>query len=147
MRKWIGILLLCASVISAFGHGKEWLTDFGAAKKLAAAEKKRILMLFTGSDWCPYCIQWEKEVFSKAEFQDYAKANFVLLLVDFPDRKKLSKAQERANDALKDKYNVEEYPMVYILDAKGKELTRFNYTEGGLDQFQKKAQRADLPPH
>src|SRR5687767_3848067 len=126
MRKWIAALILCAGVVSAFGHGKEWLTDFSAAKKQAAAEKKRILMLFTGSDWCAYCIQWNKEVFSKPEFQDYAKTNFVLLLVDFPDRKKLPKAQERANEALKDKYGVEEYPMVFIVDPKGKELTRFN---------------------
>jgi thioredoxin-related protein len=43
----------------------EWLTDFSAAKKKAKEENKPILMLFTGSDWCPWCIKWEKEAFSQ----------------------------------------------------------------------------------
>jgi thioredoxin-related protein len=138
MKKIFAALILSLTVATSFGHGKEWLTDFPAAKKQAAAEKKRILMLFTGSDWCPHCIQWEKEVFSKPEFEEYARTNFVLVLVDFPDRKKLPKAQERANDTLKDKYNVGEYPELFVLDAKGKELTRIKYTEGGLAALQQK---------
>ena len=138
MKKIIATLILALTVATSFGHGKEWLTDFTAAKKQAATENKKILMLFTGSDWCAACIQWEKEVFSKTEFQDYAKTNFVLVLVDFPDRKKLPKAQERANEALQDRYNVQEYPELFLLDAKGKELKRVKYTEGGLTALQKK---------
>ena len=138
MKTILAALILSLTLATAFGHGKEWLTDFPAAKKQAASENKRVLMFFTGSDWCAYCIQWNKEVFSKPEFQEYAKTNFVLVVVDFPERKKLPKAQERANEALQDKYNVEEYPLLVLLDAKGKELTRVKYTEGGLPALRSK---------
>lgn len=140
MQKWIVILFLWAGVAASFGHGDEWLTDFGAAKKQAAKEGKRVLVLFTGSDWCPHCLKWQKEVFSKDEFKAWAKENAALVLVDFPEKKKLSKAQERANDALKDKFNVEEFPEVIVLDSKGNRLSRFGYQEGGFDAFRAKAE-------
>jgi thioredoxin-related protein len=138
MKKLIAFLILLSVNAPSFAHGKEWLTDFSAAKKQAAAEKKRILMLFTGSDWCVKCLQWEKNVFSTPEFQEYARTNFVQVLVDFPEKRKLPKTQQRANDALKDKYNVEEYPQLYVLDAKGRELTRINFIEGGWAPLREK---------
>jgi thioredoxin-related protein len=131
MKKIFAILLLLAFTVGLRAETGNWLTDFSAAKKKAKDENKPILMLFTGSDWCPYCIQWEKEAFSKPDFQEYAKKNLVLLLVDFPDKKPLPKAQARANDALLKRYNVDEYPTVIILDSKGKQLGSFNYAEGG----------------
>jgi thioredoxin-related protein len=131
MKKFIATFLLLAFTFGLRAETGEWLTDFSAAKKKAKEENKPLLMLFTGSDWCPYCIQWEKEAFSKPEFQDYAKKNLVLLLVDFPEKKKLPKAQLRANEALQDKFKIEEYPTVVILDSNAKKLGKFNYTEGG----------------
>jgi thioredoxin-related protein len=138
MKKFLASFIVALTVISSFGHGKEWLTDFGAAKKQAAAENKKILMLFTGSDWCPPCMAWDKDVFSKPDFQEFAKTNYVLVLVDFPEKKKLPKMQLRANEALQDKYNVGEYPELFVLDAKGKELKRLKYIEGGLAALREK---------
>jgi protein disulfide-isomerase len=124
-------------LLLVFGAGvraenSEWLTNYSAAKKKAKQENKPILMLFTGSDWCPNCIQWEKEAFSKPEFLEYAKTNLVLLLVDFPDKKPLPKAQERANNVLKEKYDsADEFPTVVMLDSNARQLGSFHYTEGG----------------
>ena len=131
MKRLIGVFLICAIALSARAASGEWLTDFPAAKKQAKEENKRVLMLFTGSDWCVYCIKWDKEVFSKSEFQDYAKTNFVKVLVDFPNKKPLPKAQQRANDSLLDKFDVDEYPCVVVLDSKAKKLGSIKYTEGG----------------
>ncbi|HIX19757.1 MAG TPA: thioredoxin family protein, partial [Candidatus Akkermansia intestinigallinarum] len=50
------ISLLTVAAIVAPACGAEWLTDLEAAKKQAAAENKAILVDFTGSDWCGYCI-------------------------------------------------------------------------------------------
>ena len=131
MKKVIATVLLLACTLALRAETGEWLTDFSAAKKKAKEENKPMLMLFTGSDWCPYCIQWEKEAFSKPEFQEYAKKNLVLLLVDFPEKKKLPKTQLRANEALQDRFKIEEYPTVVMLDSNAKKLGKFNYTEGG----------------
>jgi thioredoxin-related protein len=135
MKKLFATLLLVAFAFGLRAESGDWLTDFSAAKKKAKDENKPVLMLFTGSDWCPWCIKWDKEVFSKTEFQDYAKKNLVLLMVDFPDKKKLPKAQQRANDALLDKFKIAEYPTVVMLDSNGKKTTQFNYVEGGPQAF------------
>ena len=46
----------------------EWLTELPAAQAKAAAENKAILVDFTGSDWCGWCIRLRKNVFDTPEF-------------------------------------------------------------------------------
>jgi protein disulfide-isomerase len=109
-----------------------WLTDMAAAQKKAKEEKKMILMDFTGSDWCGWCIKLNKEVFSTKEFADYAKDNLVLVEVDFPRKKKLSDEQKKANDALQSKYGAEGFPTIVVLNSEGKQVWKqVGYMPGG----------------
>ena len=109
-----------------------WHHDYEAAKKLAKAEGKPIFINFTGSDWCGWCIRLEKEVFSKEEFQDYAKDNLVLVEIDFPEKKKQTDAVKAQNKALDKKFEIEGYPTLFLLDADGKKLSEdVGYREGG----------------
>ena len=109
-----------------------WMTDFPAAQKKAKDENKLVLMDFTGSDWCGWCIKLNKEVFSTKEFADYAKDNLVLVEVDFPRRKQLSDAQKKANDALQAKYRAEGFPTIVVLNSKGDEVWKqVGYMAGG----------------
>ena len=45
-------LMLAITASLSHAAGDEWMTDFEAAKKKAAAENKSLLVDFTGSDWC-----------------------------------------------------------------------------------------------
>jgi len=101
-----------------------WLTDFEAAKARAKAEKKRLLLDFTGSDWCPPCKALHNGVFVKPEFLDYAKDNLVLVMIDFPESKPQSETQKRLNQELSELFKVEGFPTVIVLDADGRELKR-----------------------
>jgi hypothetical protein len=49
-----------------------WLTDYQLALQQAKAGNKKLLLDFTGSDWCHWCMKTEEDVFSKREFTDYA---------------------------------------------------------------------------
>src|SRR5882757_7841590 len=102
----------------------EWLTDLSKAEGRAKGEKKLVLMDFTGSDWCPPCKALHKNVLSSKEFEDFAKDNLVLVVVDFPHGKKLPVEQQRSNDALAKKYNIEGYPTVIVLDGTGKQISK-----------------------
>ncbi len=102
----------------------EWLTDLPAAKTKAKAENKLVLMDFTGSDWCPPCKKLKKDVFSSAEFAAFAQASLVLVELDFPQSKQQPEALKKANAALSERYKIEGYPTVIILDGDGKELKR-----------------------
>ncbi|MBL7077030.1 MAG: thioredoxin family protein [Kiritimatiellae bacterium] len=125
-----------ASEGGAEGHSA-WLTDFEAAKKLAAERKVPILADFSGSDWCGWCIKLDKEVFSKKPFQDYAKKNVVLFLADFPSRKQLPAKVTKQNEKLAETYGIRGFPTVLLLDAKGKELGRTGYQAGGPKAYVK----------
>ncbi len=116
----------------AFAGDAVWHQDYEAAKKLAKAEGKPIFINFTGSDWCGWCIRLEKEVFSKAEFHDYAEDNLVLVEIDFPEKKKQSDAVKAQNKALDKKFKIEGYPTLFLLDSDGKKLSGdIGYREGG----------------
>ena len=123
-----------------------WMTDFAAAQKKAKDEKKLVLMDFTGSDWCGWCIKLNKEVFSTKEFADYAKDNVVLVEVDFPRRKQLSDDQKKANEKLQAKYGAEGFPTIVVLNSEGKQVWKqVGYKAGGpkawiakLDEAKKK---------
>jgi len=123
----------CAAL--AIAAEAQWLTDLPKAQEQAKAEKKLVLMDFTGSDWCSWCIQLKKEVFKTKEFADYAGKNLVLVEVDFPQRKKQSAEQKKANEALSEKFKIDGYPTVVVLDSEGKEIGRLGYDEGGPKPF------------
>src|SRR5262245_21345988 len=78
-----------------------WGTDANAALAQAKKEKKLVVLNFTGSDWCGWCIKLKKEVFDTTEFSNYTKDNLVLVEVDFPSKKKQSAELKKANDVLK----------------------------------------------
>ena len=112
-----------------------WLTDFKQAKEEAKAQKRLLLVDFTGSDWCGWCIKLEREIFSKPEFQDYAKQNLVLLEVDFPRGKELSASQRLQNHELAEKYEVQGFPTIIVLDGEGKKIGELGYLPGGPGPF------------
>src|SRR3990172_3523733 len=99
-----------------------WTTDYEAALARAAKEHKLVLLDFTGSDWCGFCIQLENEVLSKPQFAEFSAKNLVLVKVDFPREKKLPAAEAAQNARLSRRFKVEGYPTVIVLNTKGEKL-------------------------
>src|SRR6266436_8216203 len=97
-----------------------WTDDYAKAVEKAKTEKKNLLLDFTGSDWCGYCMALDKEVFSTAKFKTWAKENVVLVQVDFPHNKKLTKKLQDQNEALKGQFKTGGYPTILIVDTEGK---------------------------
>jgi thiol:disulfide interchange protein len=114
-------------------HG--WLTDFEAAKAAAAKRGVPILIDFSGSDWCGWCIRLDKEVFKQDAFRDFASESVVLFLADFPRRSKLPAEQRKQNEQLMRKYGVRGFPTVLLVDKTGKELARTGYRRGGPEAY------------
>ncbi len=107
-----------------------WITDAASARRLAAAEHRPVLILFTGSDWCTWCQKLDQEVFSTPHFKSWAAAKVVLLYVDFPRKKPLDAKQAGANQALQQQYGVRGFPTVLFTDADGRQLGEFGYQKG-----------------
>ena len=127
----LAVMALGSSLFAKDG----WSEDFKDGLAQAKAEKKRVLVDFTGSDWCGWCVKLDREVFSQAEFKEYAAKNLVLVEVDFPQTKPQSKAQQAKNKALAEKYSIRGYPTVLIFNAAGKEIGKLGYMPGGPQAF------------
>jgi protein disulfide-isomerase len=134
MKKLLAGFLLCGALAQARAEGN-WLTDLPKAQAQAKAENKMVMLDFTGSDWCGWCIKLNKEVFSQPEFVEYAKKNLVLVEVDFPKKKELAAAQKKANDALAAKYKIEGFPTIIVLNKEGKKIGELGYQPGGPKAF------------
>ena len=130
----IGLLTILAALAVTAGES-DWLTDLPKAQAKAKEEKKMVLLDFTGSDWCGWCIKLHKEVFSQSEFAEYAGKNLVLVEVDFPRGKKQSAELKKANSALQRKYRIEGYPTIIVLDGNGKKIGELGYMKGGPTAF------------
>ncbi len=101
----------------------EWGTDLRRAQDQAERRRVPIVLLVTGSDWCPYCVKLKKSVFDSPEFKRWSK-KVVLLVADFPRRTKLPARLRLQNEALQKRYKATGYPTVVVIDYKGAPLGR-----------------------
>ena len=137
----IQCIMLCAAFaalnVSAKTSTPEgWLDDYDAALRKAAAENKHIVIDFSGSDWCGWCMRLDKEVFSTDAFRKGAADKYVLLMVDSPsDKSLLTPEAAKRNPELVKKFGVEGFPVVVVLDPKGEEVCRLGYESGGPEKY------------
>ena len=147
----IGVALLLAAAGRA-GAEELWTDNFEQAKAQAKKEGKDLLLDFTGSDWCGWCIKLHAEVFDTEKFKAEAPKKFVLVTLDFPNRKKLTDATKKQNAELAAQFGIQGYPTIVLLDSDGRAYGKTGYQAGGeekylehLAEFQKvKAERDTL---
>lgn len=133
------ISTIAAAILGA-GHllagGEGWTQDFEAAKTTAAKEKKDLLIDFTGSDWCGWCIKLNEEVFSKDAFRNVVPNDFVLVEIDFPqDESKITPEIKKQNEGLQEKYGIQGFPTIILADAAGRPYAKTGYEEGGPEKY------------
>ncbi|HEU5395639.1 MAG TPA: thioredoxin family protein [Verrucomicrobiae bacterium] len=113
-----------------------WQLHLPAALDQARKEKKQVLLDFTGSDWCPWCIKFDHEILDTAKFAEYANRHLVLVQLDYPRNKPQSESLRRDNAELQQRFQVEGFPTFVLLNSDGKELGRqVGFLEGGPDAF------------
>ena len=113
-----------------------WATDLPKALEQAKAEHKIVLLDFTGSDWCVWCMKFDNDVLSQPEFARYAKTNLVMVMLDFPNAIKQSEALKKSNQELQAKFKVDGFPTYVALNPDGKEIGRqVGYLSGGPQAF------------
>ena len=140
--------LFALAVYAKTSTPEGWLDDYDAALKKAADENKHIVVDFSGSDWCGWCKRLDKEVFATDEFKKAASEKYVLLMVDSPMKKSLlTPKAAKENPKLVEKFGVNGFPTVVVLDPKGEEVCRLGYEKGGPAKYIEKldAEIRDAP--
>lgn len=134
--------ILCAFLLSPSWAMEEkntpkpnlWTNNFDGAKKQAINEGKDVLIVFSGSDWCEWCIRLKKYVLSTPEFEKTASRMFVLMEADFPlDRSKPTPEIAAQNERLQAEFGVDgKFPTIILLDHQGKPYARTGYFKGAV---------------
>lgn len=119
------------------GHGDNWYADFDKAAEVAKTAGKDMLVDFTGSDWCGWCIRLDKEVFAHGEFLDAATSKYVLVALDFPrsDEAKAKVPNPARNEELQKKWAVQGFPTIMLVTADGEAFGRTGYQPGGPEAY------------
>ena len=112
-----------------------WFTNFNEAKAKAIKEQKPMLIDFTGSDWCGWCIKLDNEVFSQADFQEFASDSLVLVEIDFPKKKVQSEELKLQNKALAEKYSIRGFPTILLLSPEAELIEKTGYQSGGAKSY------------
>lgn len=130
----VTVTVTSAITSSAFATPHEgWTADLDKALAQAKKDNLAVLVEFTGSDWCPPCIMMRQNVFSKKEFVKKASKDFVLVELDFP---KGDKALSEKNQPFAEKYKIDGFPTIVLLDSGGQEFSRFYASEyPSIDAF------------
>jgi len=130
------LLSLSALLFTTQAFAGGWGDNYKDALAAAAKENKKVLLDFTGSDWCGWCIRLKKETFDQPAFKEYADKNLVLVDVDFPQGKTLPAAVKTQNDSLQEKYQVQGFPTLVLLSPDGKVIKQQSgYIPGGPKGF------------
>ena len=116
-----------------------WHEDLKEAVTISQKENKPLMLFFTGSDWCGWCIRLQKEVFFKPEFTKWAAENVVLVELDFPRKKAQSQELRAQNAQLQQQFQVRGYPTIWFVKADKNssgqvnlsQLGRTGYVKGG----------------
>ncbi|MCI4443358.1 MAG: thioredoxin family protein [Lentimicrobium sp.] len=135
MKKSLIFILL---FMVTLGYSQEWKSNLEEAKKEATEQNKKILLVFSGSDWCAPCIKLDKNVWQSEAFKNESQKSWILIKADFPKKKAdlLSPELTSNNEKLAEKYNKEgNFPLVVLLDKNGKVVGEKGYANISAEDY------------
>lgn len=118
MKTLLFTLAFCAMTLGGFAQesqSQEWFSDVNQAVQKSNETGKPLLLFFTGSDWCGWCIRLQKEVFQTPFFTQWAKENVILVELDFPRKKQLPDELRKQNQTMQQVFQVQGYPTVHLV--------------------------------
>lgn len=140
---FIGLLIS----INSFSQEKlTWHTNIDEALELATKENKKVLLFFTGSDWCGWCKKLQSDVLKTQDFQKWS-TDFILVELDFPRRTAQDIKIKTQNRKLQRAFNVRGFPTIHFVSAEKlpngktnlKNLGKTGYVRGGVKNWIKTA--------
>ena len=115
MRKLLTVFLLCLGCMLG---AAEWVSSYRTAQQRALRENKKILIFFSGSDWCEQGRALDRDLFRTDAFQRLAAEKYVLYNADFPKYTKLGYEAEERNRRLASRYGITRFPAVIVVEPK-----------------------------
>lgn len=117
MKKIILTLLVAFFAIEGQAQELKWHTNIKEAMTISTKQNKPLLLFFTGSDWCGWCIRLQKEVLKTPEFSKWANENVVLVELDYPRKQYQTADIKKQNAELEQAFAIQGYPTIHFAKA------------------------------
>lgn len=111
------ILFLGSSAVLTL-QAQQWVKPYRKARSQAIAQKKKLLIYFSGSDWCMEGRRVERTLFRSRAFRELSREKYVLYNADFPRHKVLGQEATEYNRRLANRYGIHHYPAVILIDPR-----------------------------
>ena len=132
------LFVFFSGMVTAQSQELNWHTDVKEAISIGNKEHKPLLLFFTGSDWCGWCIRLQKEVLLTPEFAKWADENVILVELDYPRRTAQTDEIKKQNGELQQAFAIQGFPTIHFANASDKEgkvnfegLGKTGYVAGG----------------
>jgi thioredoxin-related protein len=141
LKQISALLVLFVFLFTSCNNGQSssdklnWNGNLEKAVEQAKKENKTVLVNFTGSDWCIWCKRLSAEVFQQKEFEEYAKKSLVLVMLDFPKNIEQTQETKEYNNKLAQKYGIQGFPTILLIDGQGKLVAQTGYQPGGAVKY------------
>jgi protein disulfide-isomerase len=141
LKQISALLVLFVFLFTSCNNGQSssdklnWNGNLEKAVEQAKKENKTVLVNFTGSDWCIWCKRLSSEVFQQKEFEEYAKKSLVLVMLDFPKDIEQTQEIKEYNNKLAQKYGIQGFPTILLIDGQGKLVAQTGYQPGGAAKY------------
>ena len=117
MKKIVLVAFFFVGLSVSQAQELKWYTNVKEAVTVSKKEKKPLMLFFTGSDWCGWCIRLQNEVLKTPEFNKWAQDNVVLVELDFPRRTPQSDEIKNQNNQLQQVFGIQGFPTVFFAKA------------------------------
>ena len=117
MNKIVLLFVLVFGSMTTQAQELTWETNINKAIEVSNKTNKPLLLFFTGSDWCGWCIRLQKEVLKTPEFTKWANENVVLVELDYPRRTPQTAEIKKQNAELQQAFGIQGFPTVFFAKA------------------------------
>jgi len=121
-----------------------WHTDYRAAVDEARLGKKKLLIVFTGTEWIDICRKFQADILGEPAFAEPVSARFSLLNLEYPEDNKLPRQEAVQKSLLRDAYRVRGFPSVVMTDLQGRPIGLNGYQPVTPEEYAKQILNTDL---
>lgn len=135
----LGIYLVWSSSISSSNasDGAPYVASGSATDSLtqllerSRSEQKPLVLLFTGSTWCPPCKAFARAVFTEPAWEAFVREDIIFVVYDFPRSGGGTGAEAARRNQIALQFQVEGFPTLIKVDSQGYEMDRIVSYPGG----------------
>lgn len=120
-----------------------WYRDYASAARAAQTEGKKLLIVYTGTDWIEICQKFHDEILTQPSFIGALSGRFVLLKLEYPEDDVIPREEAAEKIFLREAYMVRGYPSIVLTEAGGRPFGLNGYQALGPSEYAAQIRLAD----